>query len=370
MKKTHDDFQTELDARQTELNVSRKELQSINNQVSEVSKRYGWVEEKQLRDSADDIINVSSVFEAAQQAQKFLEAQELHMARHALKQIIKLKLSGSNSDFHDAHLVAKNAQDINLALEILNQGLSSFEDDYDMLAAKGNVFATLGRQQEAVTLFDDWRKRKPNDFFRSWRPMIFYSNTIQSGELTPQAIEKLEALFQEATQHLSKEVRIWSSYAAFERNIGCFDKAEEIYLEGLNNNPFNQDLNYQLGNMLLQGGRAADAIQYLEESWRVDYQVNTFTPDISPYTIQGTLAQAYEAVQILDKAELLYYNIVRNIPEDQPITRYARNRLIAISWQKDQFASLFASSQQESPHQQNMEETEQSATPNLLEELA
>jgi tetratricopeptide (TPR) repeat protein len=236
-----------------------------------------------------------------------------------------------------------------------------------MLAAKGNVFATLGRQQEAVTLFDDWRKRKPNDFFRSWRPMIFYSNTIQSGELTPQAIEKLEALFQEATQHLSKEVRIWSSYAAFERNIGCFDKAEDIYLEGLNNNPFNQDLNYQLGNMLLQGGRAADAIKYLEESWRVDYQVNTFTPDISPYTIQGTLAQAYEAVQILDKAELLYCNIIRNIPEDQPITRYARNRLIAISWQKDQFASLFTSSQQESPHQQNMEETEQSATPNSEE---
>jgi tetratricopeptide (TPR) repeat protein len=344
MKKIYDDFQVEI-------NISKKELQSINDQVAEVSKRYGWVEDKKLRDSADDIANVSSVFEASQQAQKFLEARQMYMARRALNQIIKLKLPGSNSDFYDAHIAAQNAQDINLALEILNQGLSSFEDDYDMLAAKGNVLATVGRQQEAVTLFDDWRKRKPHDFFRSGRPMTLYSNTIQSGELTPQAIGELEALFQEATQHLSKEVMIWSGYATFERYIGCFDKAEKIYLEALNNNPFNQNLNYQLGNMLLQGGRAADAIKYLEESWRVDYQVNNFTSDISPYMIQGTLAQAYEAVQILDKAELLYRNIVKDLPEDQPITRYAQNRLIAISWQTDQFASLFTSFQQESSHQ-------------------
>lgn len=345
---TTDQFQRDmtgaLEQFQYQYETAMSGIASAEERTQEILKKYSWVESERDRRAADDIQRITSVTEAQHWAEEFFQANDLHMVRLSLNQIVERKLPGSADHFHNAHLIPDLIGDPELALKILDMGLERFKNNYDLMADKADILCNLGRPNDAISMLEEWRIEQPDEFSRGWRPVVFYAKVMQAVDLTQDRIRHLEAIFEEVTQHLPREVRPWQSYAQFEIKLGNLEKAENIFRAGLKYCPLSQGIKYDLGDLLLKLGHAEEAVKLLEEAWQVDY-VEDYQHDVSQYAIRGTLAQAYEALHqsvngdgfYLDKAAQLYKSIVDG--EDAPGTfsQYAKDRLAAISWQKGEF---------------------------------
>jgi len=208
--------------------------------------KYPWLKSKEQFTTASRIHQLASVEQAQSLAEDFRRAGDLASAREALKAIVQRKLPGDHADFHNAHSEAMRIKDAGLALEIVELGLNSFPDQFDLIADKTKTLQSLGRAQEARKFIEDWRQRKPNEFARSWRPVVFYEDLFDSIELTPEAIGSLESAFEEVTARLPNEIKPWSEHADLMLKQNRSDKAVSILRKGLELNPYSQELNFAL----------------------------------------------------------------------------------------------------------------------------
>jgi predicted Zn-dependent protease/preprotein translocase subunit SecE len=281
--------------------------------------RYAWLQSPEVRTVADEISGLVSVQE-----------DDRASARLALRRIVEQNLPGSENEFHNTHTQAMTLDDPELGLAIVDAGLRYFPDQYDLMADKARVLISLGKAREARELLEGWRQRKPREFARGWRPVVFYADAVLAGELTPEVTESLEDALDDVCRRLPQETKPWSTYSRFEAHLGRATKAEEIVVEGITHNPYSQELNYVLGELLLQQGRANQSVKYLEAALDMDYQ-EQYQHSVDQHSVWATLAQAYEAVDKLDEAELLYRSVGTSPEADYHIRQYARNRLAAIS---------------------------------------
>ena len=325
---------------QSKFETAKIGIASAEERTQEILKKYSWVESELFRKAADDIQRLTSVCEAQRRAEQFIQANDLHMARLSLKQIVERELPGSADHFHNVHLLPDRMGDPDLALKILDLGLQRFRNNYDLMADKADILITLGRPNDAITMLESWRIEQTDEFSRGWRPVVFYAKAMQTVDLSQDRIKHLEEIFEDVTQHLPREVRPWKSYAQFEVKLGNFEKAEAILRTALEYCPLSQGIRFNLGDLLLKLGDAEKAVKLLEEAWQVDY-VDDFQHDTDQYALRETLAQAYEALHqtngnhsYLDKAAQLYKSIVDCEDIDDTLSQYAKNRLAAVSWQK------------------------------------
>jgi len=113
--------------------------------------------------------------------------------------------------------------------------------------------------------------------------------------------------------------------------MGRTSRAEEILQEGLKHNPYSQELNYVLGEILLSQGKAAESIVLLECAVRIDYQ-DQYQHSVSQAAVLATLAQACEAVGDTERAKHFYEVVLKLRDVATPtIKEYAKNRLISIA---------------------------------------
>jgi len=315
-----------------------KGVAEVEFRIKSLLEKYDWLSSEDVRSAANEISQLTSVEQAHITASKLNRAGDTHSARLALRQIVERHLVGSEDDFHNAHTEAMRMNDPSLGLSIADAGLRYFPDQYDLMADKARVLISAGKAQEARALLEDWRGRKPHEFSRGWRPVVSYTDAILAGELTPEAIEKVESAFVDATERLAAQIKVWSTYALFESGLGRVEKAEQILRQGLGHNPFSQQLNYVLGELLLSQGRAEEAIEFVGNALRYDYQ-DQFQHDVSQDAIKAKFAQACEAVGQLDQAELLYKSVlVGSDPARFHIRSYATSRLQAIAIQRGEIA--------------------------------
>jgi predicted Zn-dependent protease len=203
------------------------------------------------------------------------------------------------------------------------------------MADKANSLLSVGRAAAARELLDDWRRRKPQEFARGWRPAVFYIEAVEVGEITEGAIRAVETAIEDVVGRMAHEPKIWSKYARFERDLGRMERAHDIARRGLEQNPFSQELNYVLGDSLLRSGHAGEATEALERALNVDYQ-ESYQHDVNQFSIRAKLAQAYEATGDTEKAKGMYLSVLATKGgDDDPgavyfIKQYSRNRLSAI----------------------------------------
>lgn len=216
--------------------------------------------------------------------------------------------------------------DPQLALELVDEGLARFDDQYDLMADKARALLDLGRAGEARKLLEEWRLRRPHEFVRSWRPAVFYTHAVEAGDLSKEAIEAVETVLEHATCAQPHQIKIWSTYAKFEKGLGRHDKAQEILEKALELNPFGQVLNYVYGELLLERGKRAEAVAALERAVQNDYQ-EQFQHDVNQFAVTVTLGQAYEAAGEVAKAGRLYRIVVMNPAAGVTVKQYAQNRL-------------------------------------------
>lgn len=317
------------------LNDVQQRYETLKNEVGQVGtmlEQYPWLKSKEKFDKASRITQLSSVEQAHSLAVEFSIIGDDISAREALQEIVRRNLPGDADDFHNAHAQAMRMEEVKLALEIVDLGLKNYPDQYDLMADKAISLRSLGMAANARQLLEDWRQRKPEEFTRSWRPAVFYVDTFRALDLTPDAIETIESMLRQVTEKRPYEIKPWSAYAQFVSDQGRPKEAEQILLRALELNPFSQQLNYVLGELLLKQGRAEEARSYLEKALRLDYQPQ-YQPDVNQYAVRATLAQAYEACNELDKARLLYQSIITATERDasRTIKDYARGRLAAIA---------------------------------------
>ncbi len=300
--------------------------------VEEMLDQYPWLKSKEKFEKGVMITQLSSVEQAHRLAVEFNAAGDYSSAKEALREIIRKNLPGDANDFHNAYIEAMRMEELTLALEIVELGLRNYPYQFDLMADKASVLQSLGRAAEARALLEDWYRQKPEEFARSWRPMVFYTNIFDVLELTSDAIETIKSMFNQVTKTRPFEIKPWSAYARFLIDQGHIEEAEDILNEALKWNPLSQELNYVLGELLLRQGKVKEALTYLQNAFRVDYQPQ-YQPDVNPYALRATLAQAYEACGELDKAELLYRSIViaTGRSATRTIKEYAEKRLEVIA---------------------------------------
>lgn len=324
------EYQQQLRYMADEARTRFENLKKEADKVEKTLQQYPWLASREAFDNASKIRELSSVEQAHSLAVEFNVRGDKISAREALREIVRKDLPGDADDFHNAHAEAMRMEEVKLALEIIDLGLRNYPDQYDLMADKAVSLRSLGRAAEARQLLDDWRQRKPEEFIRSWRPAVFYVDTFKALDLTPDAIETIESMLRHVTEKRPYEIRPWSAYAQFVSDQGRPKEAEQILLRALELNPLSQQLNYVLGGLLLKQGRAKEARNYLEKALRLDYQPQ-YQPDVNQCAVRATLAQAYEACDELDKAQLLYQSIIFDRGANRTIKDYARGRLAAIA---------------------------------------
>lgn len=253
------------------------------------------------------------------------------MARVVLLQIFEGDLPGGANDFHNAAVEATMSDDPRLALRIIERGLEMYPDQFDLVADRARALTVMGRAVEAKESLEAFHRRKPYEFRRSWRPLLFYIDAVRAGEATPEAIASVREAFLGVVAQNPQQVKTWSAFARFQIEFGQMEDSERTLHDALTHNPFSQELNYVLGELLLRQGRAEDAVTYLENALRVDYQ-EQFQHDVNQYAVRGTLGQAYEAAGQFDHAKRIYESIASS---DDPeayyhLKRFAANRVEAI----------------------------------------
>lgn len=308
----------------------RKELSDVRDLIN----RYPWLTSKDTYKSVSTIQRLASIEEAQTLAEKLRRAGDLIGATEALKSAIAQNLLGGYADFHNAFSEAMRLKNPQLGLEIVERGLACFPDDPDLIANKVKALYSLGRPLEAKEFIERWRTDKPQQFIRSWRPVVFYEDLFDGIELTEQDFLNLKSAFEEVSQKLPYEIKVWAEYADLMIKHGDIETAESIFKTGLQLNPLSQQLNFMLGDLLLKQGKSTEAVKYLEKALSVDYQ-DQYQHDVNQMAIRARLAQAYEAVENLEKATLLYKSIVVDPQVSATIQDYAKNRLSAIALQQN-----------------------------------
>lgn len=308
----------------------RKELSDVRDLIN----RYPWLTSKDTYKSVSTIQRLASIEEAQTLAEKLRRAGDLIGATEALKSAIAQNLLGDYADFHNAFSEAMRLKNPQLGLEIVERGLACFPDDPDLIANKVKALYSLGRPLEAKEFIERWRTDKPQQFIRSWRPVVFYEDLFDGIELTEQDFLNLKSAFEEVSQKLPYEIKVWAEYADLMIKHGDIETAESIFKTGLQLNPLSQQLNFMLGDLLLKQGKSTEAVKYLEKALSVDYQ-DQYQHDVNQMAIRARLAQAYEAVENLEKATLLYKSIVVDPQVSATIQDYAKNRLSAIALQQN-----------------------------------
>jgi tetratricopeptide (TPR) repeat protein len=318
----------------------RNETEGVNEvaaKVHELVEAFPWLQSRESADITAKIDQLSSVDQAHSLAVQLNDAGDSISAREALRVIVTRQLPGSPADFHNAHAQAMRMEEVQLGLDIVEAGLLGSPDQYDLIADKVKACLSLGRAHEARVVLEDWRERKPAEFARSWRPVVFYLELFDALDLEPKVAANVEAIVKEVTEQKPYETKPWSAYARFVRDQGRFEDAKGILLRSVAFNPLSQELNYVLGELLLREGHADEAVGYLEAALRVDHQ-DQFQHDVNQYAVRGTLGQAYEASGQAEKAEVLYHSILqaRDPKAFGTLKEYAANRLEAIALMRGQ----------------------------------
>lgn len=317
------------DAKMATENAATQAIDAVRNveqRLTETIQQYPWLGNNLLHDALAKLSDISSVEQAHDLAEQ-LRPTDRESANAALRAIIERELPGDKDDFHNAHAEAMRLQNPSLGLAIAEKGLESFPDDFDLMSDRAIALLSLGRPSQAKAMLDDWRRRKPTQFARGWRPVVFYAKVVESSDLTETAISDLVSAFEAVTAKTPYEDKVWSAYARFLQRVGRFGDAENVLTEALAKNPFSQELHFVFGEYLMCCGRAEEAVQQLEQAIRVDFQ-DQFQADVNPAAVFAMMAQAYEATGNSERARQIYARL-RNL--QTTIGRYAAQRLSALA---------------------------------------
>lgn len=300
---------------------------NVTKEITKTLEQYPWLQDKETRDRAADFDFLRSAEQAHNLCMKLLgKGAGTSAAIAALEAIVEKKLPGDRTDFHNTHSQAMRMDDPLLGLRIVERGLELFPGDYDLMADKALALNALGRSVEARTFMEEWRRTNPDDFARSWRPIVFYAKAVQSAPLNDETKRALIDIFKDTAMRTPREDKIWSAYGRFLRDIGLWDEALETLRQGISYNPLSQELHFVLGEMLLATGDAEAAVQELESAMRSDFQ-DQFQHDASQPAIACMLAQAYEASGQVDRATATYQAVLEMPDLLSQIDDYARSRL-------------------------------------------
>jgi len=302
-------------------------------EMMELIEKYPWLRSEQEYRAASQIQRLASVEEAQRLAEYFRRQGDTFSAKEALKAITEHKLPGDHADFHNAHAEAMRVKDPELALAIVNQGLSCFPNNADLIADKVKAMHSLGKAEEARRFIEDWKSSHAEQFASSWRPVVFYEDLFESLGLTDADFALLKETFEYVLSRIPFEIKVWAEYSDLMEKQGLVAEAEDILRRGLEHNPWSQQLNFMLGDLLLRQGRGEEALQFLENALTCDYQ-DQYQHDVNQFAVRARLAQCYEYVRKFEKAQLLYKSILEAagaIDLFPQMLDYARNRLAALS---------------------------------------
>jgi tetratricopeptide (TPR) repeat protein len=313
-----------------EIDKSKREaldqIEEVQTQLNSVLARYPWLSKSELREGLSELEDIPSVERAHELAVELTARGDKKSALAVLRVIVEENLPGDKADFHNSHSQCMRLDNPTLALEIVEAGLRLCPDDCDLIADKAQALNALGRPLEARKHLEDWLGSKPDEFVRSWRPVVFYAKAVEAGTLDEEVVGKLTTAFESVVDHAPYEQKVWSAYGRFLEKLGKIEEVEDVLQRGIEYNPYSQELNYVLGEFYLRTGNAEKAVAKLEIAARRDYQ-SQYQHDINQHSVLCTLAQAYEAADEPKRAVKLYQSLTERPGVMGQIQSYAQQRL-------------------------------------------
>ncbi len=330
------DIENKVNEFQEEVQQQTNEVTQQLQQMMELIEKYPWLRSEEEYRAASQIQHLASVEEAQRLAEYFRRQGDLFSAKEALRAIVERDLPGDHAAFHNAHAEAMRLKDPKLALEIIELGLRAFPNNADLVADKVKALHSLGRAREARAFIEECRDSHPEQFASSWRPIVFYEDLFESLGLREEDFLALKEAFEYVLSKSPYEIKIWAEYAELLESRGMISESEKTLRRGLEYNPWSQQLNFMLGDLLLRQGRGEEARKFLEDALVCDYQ-EQYQHDVNQFAVRARLAQCYEYLREFDKAQLLYQSILASKGERDlfpQLLDYARNRLAALALAK------------------------------------
>lgn len=312
---------------------SLEQLHRIQDQLKKLIDAHKWLSTPDGRNALTDFDNPTSVDHAHQLAEKARRNGDKIIAIQALKQISSKRLAGDYQSFHNALSEALRLQDPALAKEIIEHGLTIMPNNHVLKADFAHALKELGQVGDAADYLFQWWRQDPVEFARDWRASVFLADSVKALAMRPDVLQELQEALTFVTEQLPYEVKPWHELAEFHIMRSEHDEAEEVLRKGSMMNPYSQQLHYVLGKLLLQRGRADEAVFELEQALSMDFQ-DQFQHDVSQGAVWCTFAQACEMIGDYKRAAELYEMVSSSTDVHHQLVSYARNRLQVLAWKQ------------------------------------
>jgi tetratricopeptide (TPR) repeat protein len=202
------------------------------------------------------------------------------------------------------------------AVEVLESMIVEFPDDFQAHVSLGRAYKRAGYQSDVVVnQFQRAINLAPEQGNGYYAMGYYYA---QGGNL-----EEADSWFREAIQRNPKANHYYLSQAIFHLKAGNTERAEEILGQAINAIADNHAAHYQLASVYLQDGRLESAIAAIETA----VSLEPTNPEY--YLLAGEI---YEAAKYLQKAEIVYRNVLDIKPDDHQ----AKKALDRLTEKKDQ----------------------------------
>lgn len=276
----------------------QKETSARIREIEDKLEPYRWLESRS--DEVDSLVGIDSIGMADGKVTKLFQDKKPDMAIRVTKHALDSKISGDPNDFHNLAAELGRQELYSLASRVVQRGLEYFPRNVDLLS-DGIKYPSSDGDMDAADELTERLQAVPKEYW-NWRAFVFLGDYL---ELTGRFDEAF-TLYDEFKKQLPHEERAYSQHGGVFEGWGNYDKAIEIFEEGLRKTRKAPQTALHLAECYIEVGEYAKAIGAAERAIEG-------TADSQPSTriaaIFWTRAMARDALihanRIADQAELV-----------------------------------------------------------------
>nr|VFK31006.1 MAG: Tetratricopeptide repeat-containing protein [Candidatus Kentron sp. MB] len=198
-----------------------KRIKEIENKLEP----YRWLESR--KDEADSLVGIDSIGTAEDKVTELFQDDKPDMAIRVAEHALDTKISGSPYDFHNLGAELGRQQLYSLASRVVLRGLEHFSQNVDLLSS-GIKYLSSNGDIDAADKLTEKLQDVPKGHW-NWRAFVFLGDYL---ELVGR-FDAAFALYDEVKKQLPHEERAYAQHGGVFKKWGNYDKAIEIFEEGL-----------------------------------------------------------------------------------------------------------------------------------------
>nr|VFK34680.1 MAG: Tetratricopeptide repeat-containing protein [Candidatus Kentron sp. MB]VFK76897.1 MAG: Tetratricopeptide repeat-containing protein [Candidatus Kentron sp. MB] len=186
---------------------------------------YRWLESRS--NEVDSLVGIDSIGTAEDKVTELFQDDKPDMAIRVAEHALDTQISGSPDDFHNLAAELGRQELYSLASRVVQRGLEYFPQNVDLLSS-GIKYLSSNGDIDAADKLTEKLEGVPKGHW-NWRAFVFLGDYLE-------LVGRFDAaftLYEEFKKQLPHEERAYSQHGGVFKKWGNYDKAIEIFEEGL-----------------------------------------------------------------------------------------------------------------------------------------